>query len=117
MYDRLFETFEVKGLKLKNRLIMAPLYLGYAAEGGSVSTLLLEHYRLMAQSGVALVVVENSTIDSQRGSGSGEPETLFRLIVLMRGVFSVSLPNLESIVLLSASTMHDMSVTMPKSGR
>jgi 2,4-dienoyl-CoA reductase-like NADH-dependent reductase (Old Yellow Enzyme family) len=58
MYDRLFETFEVKGLELKNRFTMAPLYLGYAREGGSVSTLLLEHYRLMAQSGVALVVVK-----------------------------------------------------------
>jgi len=70
MYDRLFETFEIDGLKLKNRLIMAPLYLGYAGEGGTVSSLLLEHYRFMAQSGVALVVVENATIDYQRGSGS-----------------------------------------------
>ena len=43
MYDRLFETFEINGLKLKNRLIMAPLYLGYAGEGGTVSSLLLEH--------------------------------------------------------------------------
>jgi 2,4-dienoyl-CoA reductase (NADPH2) len=50
MYDSLFETFEINGLTLKNRLTMAPLYLGYAGEGGSISTLLLEHYRLMARS-------------------------------------------------------------------
>jgi 2,4-dienoyl-CoA reductase-like NADH-dependent reductase (Old Yellow Enzyme family) len=32
--------------------------------------MLLEHYRLMAQSGVAIVVVENSTVDYPDGSGS-----------------------------------------------
>ncbi|UCD59146.1 MAG: NADH:flavin oxidoreductase, partial [Candidatus Hydrogenedentota bacterium] len=41
-----------------------------AGEGGTVSDLLLEHYRLMAQSGVALVVVENASIDHPVGSGS-----------------------------------------------
>ncbi|MEJ2071640.1 MAG: hypothetical protein P8X58_14780 [Syntrophobacterales bacterium] len=63
MYPHLFSPFKINGIELQNRLTMAPLYLGYAAEGGAVSTLLLDHYRLMAQSGVALVVVENSTID------------------------------------------------------
>jgi len=32
---------------------MAPLYLGYAGKGGTVSDMLLEHYQLMASSGVA----------------------------------------------------------------
>ena len=70
MLDHLFSSLQVGGLKLKNRLTMAPLYLGYAGEGGTVSPLLLDHYRLMAQSGVALVVVENATIDHPTGSGS-----------------------------------------------
>ena len=70
MLDHLFSPLQVGGLKLKNRLTMAPLYLGYAGEGGTVSPLLLDHYRLMAQSGVALVVVENATIDHPTGSGS-----------------------------------------------
>jgi NADPH2 dehydrogenase len=70
MYPHLFESFEVGGLKLKNRLTMAPLYLGYPGEGGAVTDLLLEHYRVMARSGVALVVVENATIDHPRASGS-----------------------------------------------
>jgi len=68
MYPRLFSPIKVGGLKLKNRLTMAPLYLGYAGEGGVVSPLLLEHYRLMAASGVALVVVENSTVEHGLGS-------------------------------------------------
>jgi NADPH2 dehydrogenase len=70
MYEHLFSKIAVGGLTLKNRLTMAPLYLGYAAEGGTVTDVLLEHYRLMAQSGVALVVVENCTVDFARGSGS-----------------------------------------------
>lgn len=70
MYDHLFSEIVVGGLTLKNRLTMAPLYLGYAAEGGVITDVLLEHYGLMAQSGVAMVVVENCTVDFSRGSGS-----------------------------------------------
>jgi 2,4-dienoyl-CoA reductase (NADPH2) len=70
MHDHLFSPLAIEALTLKNRLTMAPLYLGYAGEGGTVSEMLLEHYRLMAQSGVAMVVVENSTVDHPLGSGS-----------------------------------------------
>ncbi len=68
MYPHLFSPLNLGGLTLKNRLTMAPLYLGYAGEDGTLSPLLLDHYRLMARSGVALVVVENATIDHQTGS-------------------------------------------------
>ena len=70
MYDHLFSGITIKDLTLKNRLTMAPLYLGYAEEGGTVSNQLLAHYRLMASSGVAMVVVENATVDHPDGSGS-----------------------------------------------
>jgi NADPH2 dehydrogenase len=70
MHQHLFSPYKINSVDLPNRLIMAPLYLGYAAEGGAVSALLLDHYRLMAQSGVALVVVENASIDHPTGSGS-----------------------------------------------
>ena len=70
MYAHLFSPITIQGLTLKNRLTMAPLYLGYAGQGGTVSDMLLEHYRLMAQSGVAMVVVENATADHPTGSGS-----------------------------------------------
>jgi 2,4-dienoyl-CoA reductase (NADPH2) len=70
MNELLFSPIRIGALTLKNRLTMAPLYLGYAGEGGTVSDLLLEHYRQMAASGVALVVVENATVDHPAGSGS-----------------------------------------------
>lgn len=74
MSDQLFTPYPIGTVTLRNRLTMAPLYLGYAGEGGRVSRLLLEHYRVMARSGVALVVVENATIDYENGRGS--PRTL-----------------------------------------
>jgi NADPH2 dehydrogenase len=70
MYPHLFSKIAVGGKELKNRLTMAPLYLGYAGQGGRVSELILDHYRVMAKSGVAMVVVENSTVDYPTGSGS-----------------------------------------------
>lgn len=70
MFERLFSPFQLGGLELKNRLVMAPLFLGYAGEAGAVNPGLLEHYRLMALSGVALVVVENSSIDHPVASGN-----------------------------------------------
>ena len=60
IYPNLFKPMKLKGLRLKNRITMAPLYLGYAAAGGTVSPLLLYHYKLMAQSGAAMIVVENA---------------------------------------------------------
>ena len=70
MFSHLFSGITIQGVTLPNRLTMAPLYLGYAGEGGTVSPMLLDHYRLMAQSGVAMVVVENATVDHPGGSGS-----------------------------------------------
>ncbi len=70
MYENLFSTISIQNLTLKNRLTMAPLYLGYAGEGGTVSDMMIDHYRLMAKSGIAMVVVENSTVDHPTGSGS-----------------------------------------------
>jgi len=70
MYSRIFSPLKIDGLELKNRLTMAPLYLGYAGEGGGVTNLLLDHYKMMAKSGVALVVVENASVDHPLGSGS-----------------------------------------------
>jgi len=69
VYKNLFKPLRMKGLRLKNRITMAPLYLGYAAYGGKISPLLLYHYALMAQSGAAMIVIENASI-TPGGSGS-----------------------------------------------
>ncbi len=59
----LFSRFHLKGLELKNRITMAPMFLGYANADGTTSPVLLEHYQKMAASGAALIVVENISVD------------------------------------------------------
>ncbi len=70
MYPHLFSPIRLGGCELENRIVMAPLYLGYAGKGGTVTPLLLEHYRLMAQSGAAMIIVENAVVDFPTGRGS-----------------------------------------------
>ena len=50
-------------LTLKNRITMAPMYLGYADDQGRPTDLLLEHYEEMGASGASFVVCENAAID------------------------------------------------------
>ena len=69
----LLSPMKINGLTLKNRITMAPLFLGYADLDGNVSQLLLEHYQQMAESGAALIVVENAAVDA---SGLGSPVML-----------------------------------------
>jgi len=69
----LFEPLQIKGMTLKNRITMAPLFVGYANPDGTVSDLLLQHYREMAASGVGLLVVENAAVDE---TGLGSPFSL-----------------------------------------
>ena len=69
----LFKPFEIKGLVLKNRITMAPLYLGYAGLEGEVNRVLLDHYQEMGASGAALIVVENASVEPL---GAGSPFTL-----------------------------------------
>jgi 2,4-dienoyl-CoA reductase (NADPH2) len=69
-YPLLFQPYTIQGLNLKNRITMAPLFLGYGEADGRVSPLLLDHYREMAASGVAMVVVENAAVHE---TGLGSP--------------------------------------------
>ncbi len=66
-YERLFQSFGLGPLMLNNRIVMTPMYTGYAHEDGTVSNLITDHYREMASSGVALVITEHTCIDQKSG--------------------------------------------------
>jgi 2,4-dienoyl-CoA reductase-like NADH-dependent reductase (Old Yellow Enzyme family) len=66
----LASSFKINSLSLANRITMAPLYLGYAGADGAVTELMLDHYREMAASGAALLVVEHTAVHT---SGLGSP--------------------------------------------
>lgn len=69
-YPTLFSPFRLNGLQLSNRISMAPFFAGYAHGDGTVSPLLLDHYREMARSGAAMIVVENIGVHE---TGLGSP--------------------------------------------
>ena len=69
----LHSSFSLKNLTLRNRITMAPLFLGYANPDGTVNSLILDHYQEMAASGASLIVVENAAVDPK---GMGSPFTL-----------------------------------------
>jgi 2,4-dienoyl-CoA reductase-like NADH-dependent reductase (Old Yellow Enzyme family) len=70
-YPLLFSSFKVGPLNLKNRLVMVPLFLGYANSEGTISEMLLQHYRDMAAGGVSMVVTENVVVDSEYSGTRG----------------------------------------------
>ncbi len=56
---KLFEAFDLKSLRLKNRLVMPPMCMYSAAEGtGLVNDFHLAHYASCAIGGVGLIIVE-----------------------------------------------------------
>ncbi|MFC1579602.1 universal stress protein [Thermodesulfobacteriota bacterium] len=60
----LFSPFKLGACSLKNRLVALPVFTGYAHPGGWASSLLVNHYKKLAGSGVAMVVVANAAVSS-----------------------------------------------------
>jgi 2,4-dienoyl-CoA reductase (NADPH2) len=69
----IFSPFRIGTIELVNRIVSLPMYLAYPGEDNEVNELVLEHYAQMADSGAALVVVENVTVEP---CGLGNPRTM-----------------------------------------
>ncbi len=64
-YTKLFEPGYMGKLKIKNRIVKAPMYTAYAAPDGSVTQRLMDYYREMTLGGTGLVMVEYSYTDNK----------------------------------------------------
>ena len=73
MTNLLFTPFRIGPLQLENRVVSLPMYLAYADPDHQVNQLVLDYYAEMADSGVGMVVVENTTVEPR---GLGNPRTL-----------------------------------------
>jgi len=56
--ENLFSTFSIKGCKLKNRIVMPSLASFLIENDGSIPRKAIEHYRLRAAGGPAMVIME-----------------------------------------------------------
>jgi 2,4-dienoyl-CoA reductase-like NADH-dependent reductase (Old Yellow Enzyme family) len=65
-YPFLFGPAKIAGLDLPNRLVMAPTAINFASPDGTPSDRQIEYYRMRADGGVGLVIVEAAFV---RGDG------------------------------------------------
>lgn len=61
----LFEGFEIKGLQVKNRIMMSPMCQYQANEDGTIAEWHYIHYGARAVGGVGLIMVEASGVESR----------------------------------------------------
>jgi len=60
--ESLFKPSNIRNLKLKNRIVMAPMFTMFADENGFVSDQLCSYYEERAKGGVGFIIVENTAI-------------------------------------------------------
>lgn len=67
----LFDTIEINGLRLKNRLVMPPMATKMATEEGEVTDRHIKHYTARARGGVGLIIIEHTYVskDGQMSPG------------------------------------------------
>jgi 2,4-dienoyl-CoA reductase-like NADH-dependent reductase (Old Yellow Enzyme family)/thioredoxin reductase len=58
MYEHLFSPFELRGLLLKNRIVMPPMGVFLVEPGGLITDRTVAYYRRRARGGAAMVMVE-----------------------------------------------------------
>lgn len=61
----LFDTYQIGDLKLKNRLVMAPMCMFCAPESGMVTDWHILHYATRAVGGVGLIVLEATAVSPE----------------------------------------------------
>jgi len=65
MIQYLFEPFEIKGRRLKNRIVMPALASFLIQDDGSITDKTVEHYRRRAAGGPAMVIVEAHAVSEE----------------------------------------------------
>ena len=62
-FQHLFQPLEVGGYLLKNRIIMAPMLVGYGHIDGTITPQTVAHYGRRARGGASMVVVEATLVN------------------------------------------------------
>jgi len=63
---KLFQPFQVNGLKLRNRVVMTPLVMGMATEDGYVTDELIKRYLRIARGGVGWLIIEDVVVTPRK---------------------------------------------------
>jgi NADPH2 dehydrogenase len=68
----LFDPITIKGLTLKNRLVMPPMATGMATEDGEVTDRHIKHYTARAKGGVGLIIIEHTYVAEDGKMSKGQ---------------------------------------------
>ncbi len=68
----LFAPIKIKGLSLKNRLVMPPMATSMATEDGEVTDRHIRHYTTRAKGGVGLIIVEHTYVSKDGKLSQGQ---------------------------------------------
>lgn len=75
-YPHLFSPFRVRGLELRNRLVMAPMSTELGGLDGEVTPAMIAFYRERALGGMGLIIVEYTCVDPDTGRAHAYQLTL-----------------------------------------
>lgn len=67
-YEHLFSPLHIKTMHLKNRIVMSPMGSNFAQSDGMMTPEHIEYYRLRAEGGVGLIIMENVCVDYPKGA-------------------------------------------------
>jgi len=72
-FDALFQPISLGTMRLKNRIIMSPMFTRYASESGEITDRMIKYFVARAKGGVGMIILENSCIEWDYGRGDGNP--------------------------------------------
>ena len=69
-YDMLFSPMKIGKVEIKNRVVMAPMCMGFGQFDGRVTPTMMDHYVERAKGGVGLIITEITRINDITGAAS-----------------------------------------------
>lgn len=69
----LFAEGTIGTLRLKNRLVQAPMHTRFATDFGEVTERLMEYHVARARGGIAFITLENTAVNWEEGRAAGNP--------------------------------------------
>ena len=69
-YDMLFSPMKIGNVEIKNRIVMAPMCMGFGQYNGCATETMMDYYEERAKGGVGLIFTEITRINDITGASS-----------------------------------------------
>lgn len=69
-YDLLFSPMKIGNVEIKNRVVMAPMLMGFGTFNGDATEQMINYYEERAKGGTGLIVTEITRVDDLTGASS-----------------------------------------------